>query len=341
MYSGAYEMLIKGNIIANGTDSKKITFTSNTCQSSGATQIRFADTNLSLSQISHVKMEWASQSVKTDSGNTLTLTISNAQIDNSVVTATVGSVTLLNSTLNKSTAHLSNYNQSCADTLTIQDSTLTNSTASLDYGSCSNLIVQRATLFQSTVSGRPDVRSGTLNVLDSSLTDSQIYCETSVTCEISRSQLSNSTISGYASGPLTITDVTLSYTGSYGIYCWDDLYPKTCNISNSRITGHDFGVGVYMGDGSISNTEIRDTYTAIKIGSGVPTISNTNLINSATYHIENRTTNNITATNNYWGTTDENVIKQKIFDYFDDINYGQVTYTPFFASPVVGVGPRP
>jgi hypothetical protein len=334
-YDGAYEILIKGNIIANGTSTQKITFTSSTGNSSlGATQIRFVDTDLSQSQISYVKMEWGSISIYTSSGNTMTLSISNAQFDNTAVTATVGNIIISNSTLNKSKAHVSNYNLPCADTLTIQDSTLTDSTASLDYGSCSNLIVQGINGSGNTVSGAPNVRQGTVKLLDSTLTDSTVSCGVSATCEIARSQLTNSTISGYAHQPLTITDTTLTFTGTTGINCYDSFYPKNCTISYSKITGQGSGTGINMSSGSVSNTEIRDTSVAIKIGSGVPTISNNNFINCcSTYAVENKSGSNITATNNYWGTMDENVVKQKIFDYYDDLNYGAVTYSPFLISP--------
>jgi hypothetical protein len=39
--------------------------------------------------------------------------------------------------------------------------------------------------------------------------------------------------------------------------------------------------------------------------------------------------NNINASYNYWGTNDENTIRQSILDYKKDFNLGNVTYTPF------------
>ena len=50
-FSGAYEILVQGNIVANGTESDSIVFTSSTPGvSSGATMLRFVETNLLNSQ---------------------------------------------------------------------------------------------------------------------------------------------------------------------------------------------------------------------------------------------------------------------------------------------------
>jgi hypothetical protein len=39
------------------------------------------------------------------------------------------------------------------------------------------------------------------------------------------------------------------------------------------------------------------------------------------------------AINNYWGTTDENVIKTQIYDWFDNNALGIVNYAPFLTAP--------
>ena len=58
------------------------------------------------------------------------------------------------------------------------------------------------------------------------------------------------------------------------------------------------------------------------------TISNCKFTGNSTYNVENRTTNSITATDNWWSTIDVAVIKIKIWDYYDDINYGEVVLSP-------------
>ncbi len=50
---------------------------------------------------------------------------------------------------------------------------------------------------------------------------------------------------------------------------------------------------------------------------------------SGGYLLRNIGPNNITATNNYWGTTNSNQIKSKIYDYYDDPTLGVVSYIPY------------
>jgi len=45
------------------------------------------------------------------------------------------------------------------------------------------------------------------------------------------------------------------------------------------------------------------------------------------------TTNNVTATNNWWGTTDAGAIAQTIHDNKNDYNVGTVNFTPFLTEP--------
>lgn len=47
------------------------------------------------------------------------------------------------------------------------------------------------------------------------------------------------------------------------------------------------------------------------------------------YEIEYSGRGDVVLKNNYWGTTTASEIDKKIFDYYDDINYGKVIYEPF------------
>ena len=41
----------------------------------------------------------------------------------------------------------------------------------------------------------------------------------------------------------------------------------------------------------------------------------------------------INVANNWWGTTDTTTIEEKIYDYHDDFNLGEATYTPILTEP--------
>ena len=64
----------------------------------------------------------------------------------------------------------------------------------------------------------------------------------------------------------------------------------------------------------------------------VLTIQNSSIHDNDTYNIENLSAEDINATENWWGTIDVAEIKAKIWDYNDDINYGEVIFSPLLMS---------
>ncbi len=71
------------------------------------------------------------------------------------------------------------------------------------------------------------------------------------------------------------------------------------------------------------------------------TVQNNSIYNNGTYNLENRTGKAIAAKNNYWGTVDAGATFLSIDDYYDNINYGEVTYSPFLPSANANIlGPK-
>ena len=78
-----------------------------------------------------------------------------------------------------------------------------------------------------------------------------------------------------------------------------------------------------------NNTFTNNAGNTIVIQSGTSTIQDNNLeYNTGTYDIQNLSANPIHAENNWWGTTDANLIKLRIYDYYEDYNMGKVTFDP-------------
>ena len=79
----------------------------------------------------------------------------------------------------------------------------------------------------------------------------------------------------------------------------------------------------------ILNSSIRIMYN--------PIVENNNIFgNSAFYEIYNENaqgTNNLVATNNWWGTAVDTTIKADIYDWFDNNTLGIVNYSPFLITP--------
>ena len=58
-----------------------------------------------------------------------------------------------------------------------------------------------------------------------------------------------------------------------------------------------------------------------------------NVYNNKTYDFHYNLKGDQPAAHNYWGTSDVNAIDNHIYDYWDNINYGKVIYSPFAATP--------
>jgi hypothetical protein len=73
-----------------------------------------------------------------------------------------------------------------------------------------------------------------------------------------------------------------------------------------------------------------------------PTITNNNIYNNnVSIKLSSFASRNVTATNNWWGTTDTQAISQSIHDFEDDFNLGKVTFIPFLTSPDPNATPDP
>jgi len=349
-YSGAHEILIKGSIIANGTSNNVITFSSsNQGISSGARMLIFKDTDLSTSQLSNIKMEDAAQSIQIGQEtehnqgekNTGTLTVFHIDITNAEVktdgyqttaklvlsdaiinsTTVIGtyprseSIEIKNATISNSTIHSDSYNKG----IKIENTTVNNS--NILIGCCgANIKIAGSTLQNSKIyEGGGSPVNGPLEVTNSHLTN------TSINLPAAKVSISNSTIN---------YDSDLAIKLGNGIIVHSDIIGDGSGVG-LEITGRaGYNIG---GSVTISDSIIMNNAIGIKvIGANNITLENNSIVNNTNYNIENLSTNDITATNNYWGTTDTSQIEAKIYHYNDDINYGVVNYTSYKNAP-----PRP
>jgi len=98
------------------------------------------------------------------------------------------------------------------------------------------------------------------------------------------------------------------------------------------------------------NKPIRIRYNTIEnneVGISItdrfsPTITNNNIYNNnVNIKLSSFASRNVTATNNWWGTTDTQAISQSIHDFEDDFDLGKVTFIPFLSSLNPNATPDP
>lgn len=97
---------------------------------------------------------------------------------------------------------------------------------------------------------------------------------------------------------------------------------KNCLIQNNNV-----GIEPYFPLNGIDSNIIINNNIGIKIDNG---IGNGNTIcNNTAYNVMNINTSAYSVSNNCWCTTNSSEIADKIYDGYDDVSLGLVTYTPF------------
>ncbi len=341
-YSGAYEILVQGSIIANGTSQDSIIFTSTSSGvSSNATQLRFDGTVLDNSQFSYLRMDYAANAIQLGKEtehnqgdkNSGTLNVSYVRLDNAGIFTdgydTGAKIVLTNAVITSCTIK-GNYPRS--EEIIIRNADLTNCIINSDsYNKGITLENSNVTGTEFTI-GCCGANFKILNctIEASSFSDYNDYY--SVVIRDSRI-LNTPILLGQSESGFTLFNTTIDYSGLSGnITC---LECNNLQMDSSFIIGNNSGTGIILtgNNNTITNSSISNTGIGIKLNSGTLTVNNCSFSNNGTFNVENRTDGTVDATENWWGTIDAAEINAKIFDKFNDINYGQVIFNPIKMSP--------
>ena len=117
----------------------------------------------------------------------------------------------------------------------------------------------------------------------------------------------------------------------YGILSGNGIEIKHTTSSNNKIGVKIATEDVFL----IENSIFNNTYGIILENGNppIPTIQYNNILQNSLYNIELTYSYDIPAPNNWWGTTNTTIIGQYIYDIYDDVSLGEVTYTPFLNGP--------
>ncbi|MGQ9707199.1 MAG: hypothetical protein ACUVWP_09460 [bacterium] len=99
-----------------------------------------------------------------------------------------------------------------------------------------------------------------------------------------------------------------------------------CIVQNCSEVGMLF----YNSSPNINYNSIKYNYYGIQTQNwSSPIVNNNDIFDNNIYNLRNISRSNVDATSNWWGTTNKDKIALKIYDYYDDHNYGVVDYQPF------------
>jgi len=337
-FSGDYQILVKGMMIANGTAAAPITFKGT---SSGRAMLLFRSTNLTNSQMSYVKfigpkdafqLEDESEFSQSATKMTGVLNVNTVELTNTTVKtkgyATTASLVINNATVLSSLVK-GVYPRS--EPITLNNSNISNSTINSDaYNAGITLKNSSATNTHFPIG----CCGANINIISSTISSS--FFEAGMgspvdgPLKISGSSLINTTVL-LPSARVEITGSTITYDNLF-----NGLVFGYGEINSSTITGNGAGKAVIVGSYGynstgatlIKNTTIKNAEIALTInGSSSCVVDSSFFENNTKYNIQNLSPTSITAKNNWWGTTNSNEISYKIYDYFDNINSGIVDFS--------------
>ncbi|MFC2061228.1 hypothetical protein ACFLUV_01805 [Elusimicrobiota bacterium] len=325
LYSGPYKISILGSIIANGTAEEKIIFkNADSGKLAGAVMIKFEGADLSGSQLNHITMSNAEYAIY-DNYSMGALSMDNMSITNTEVVNYSGELVFINSEFNDMCIRGDCWGNGKIE---IKNSYINKSeliAGNLHRG----LIVGKSTATNCFF----DVRNIGI-IRDSYLKDCRIKTDSNVrvdgqTLVINKCRLMDSPIE-LTSANVLISDSIFKYSSDSGIVC------RRGKIKNSSIIGNGSGIAVSANGRSllIDKSDIRQNSIGVYLTAGAAAmIENSNIYNNSKYNVYCRSVERIHAPNNYWGTADQEKIKEKIYDYYDNGSFGKVDYSYYRGCP--------
>lgn len=133
------------------------------------------------------------------------------------------------------------------------------------------------------------------------------------------------------SDPATIVNNEIAYNSEKGIYSGSDA-TIFGNLIHHNGYGFSGNIGI-VGGKIISNTILWNDYGIEFSGQLSAPMNHNNLWGNSVYDVKHTNSENVTISQNWWGTTALNLIDQHIYDFQDDFNLGIVSYTPILTAP--------
>ncbi|MCX5885618.1 MAG: DUF1566 domain-containing protein [Proteobacteria bacterium] len=115
-------------------------------------------------------------------------------------------------------------------------------------------------------------------------------------------------------------------------------------ISNNLVINNDIGISTEVARDA---SEIKyNTIYNNRVGMEIvydsrPIISNNNIFSDSEYGLLNTSANDVTVTNNWWGTINQAEIDHLIYDYYDEFTLGKISYYPYLLAidPIAPIPP--
>lgn len=165
-------------------------------------------------------------------------------------------------------------------------------------------------------------------------------------------------INGYESSYSLVENCTIEYNRQTGVLSGGGMNVNNCIFLNNNVGFESIywqdtvtkclfqyngtGISCYSGFGDVyTNNLIQDDSTGLLIDNPANTFSCNTFLNNIMYSVVYKaTTNSNCIINNYWGTSDSATIESYIYDGYDNVNYGLLSFIPFYLASCPNTGPE-
>jgi hypothetical protein len=338
-----YHLQINGTLIARGTSSDPIDFHGGTPISTGGWRITTGDNAYSI-VFAPSSTNWSQQ---TQSG----CIIENAVIGNLVVNG--GSPKISDSFLGNidiwgGTPEISNNNVVGGIGVYAGSALIANNTVSQQYHYFFGLVAQRYDRNNNVII---ITRKATPFVSGNVIIGNISQVVQGIGFETENATITNNTIYGCYGAGIGFYEGTGNaliygnkiYDCSYGIginetgLLYDD-HNAVIIIQRNLIRNTTLGIDSTL-PATVENNTIENNAVGLATSAPLSVIYNNIEGNNQSVYLTS--SNNLNATNNWWGTTDTQAISQSIHDSDDDSTLGKVAFVPFLTAPNPAVTPIP
>jgi len=343
-FNTPYQIIVKeGMLVANGDSANPIAFNGN---ESGSAMILFQKTNLNSSAISYINLTGPKNGIQlstnANDNNSGTLTVNNlTDINSRIITNGLSSSAMLvfnNSTITNTTVHGA---YPASEKIQINNSIINNCNVWSDAYN-QGIILVNDSCINSTF-------TITICYANINLKDSRIYNSTfngtgadfTAATYIRNSELHNSVVNMPAATVgiySSIFKYDVSYSNNLCILAGYGTIDSTVFSGKGSLIAIERGPAYeeYYHKFTIAHSSFENFATDIKINTGTNGIGmdsiNIHCCNfldrPLNYIINNNSSEDIWARDNWWGTTSTTAIDSLIYDYWDDIVFGPVHYLP-------------
>lgn len=332
-YSGDFEILIKGTLIANGTNALPINFSGSV---DGYPMIMFKSTNLSNSQLTHTNFTGPKTAIQLAQESEFSQDV----IKNSG-TLYVKKMNLINSKI------FTNGYLTTASL--IIDSSEVSQSSIRGYIHCEPIEVKNSNIYNHSLI-HSDFYNPGITIRKCNIDSSEFRYNNDYPNFIFHSNINNSYFNRYSGAIIYIEDCQITNTPlnfetaqlikilrSSIYYDFVPSYSDSAMLKCSNLkficstiegTGYGIAVLLYGGNNIIYNSSFKNNTIAIQNEyTNSLYIDSSNFLNNSLYNVKTYSTYAINARRNWWGYTDSISIASKIYDYYDNINYGKVFFS--------------